>query len=57
VALQNKKVPSTLDEFRAALAEMSRIRNEQVPPRLKDKHTCGHLWREIEVSIFPYSTF
>ncbi|CAG0912336.1 unnamed protein product [Notodromas monacha] len=50
-ALQNKKVPSTLEELKNALAETSRFRNEQIPPRLKDKHTCGHLWREIEKLI------
>ncbi|CAG0880401.1 unnamed protein product [Darwinula stevensoni] len=46
--LQSIDIPHTIPEMRKLMAQTNRFRNEELPPRLKDKHTCGHLWREIE---------
>ncbi|CAG0891815.1 unnamed protein product [Cyprideis torosa] len=46
--LQTRSIPTNPGEIRAQLQETNRFRNEDIPPKLKDKHTCAHLWREIE---------
>lgn len=48
IMLQNHHFPKSLPDIKAVLAECSRFRSEDVPPRLRDKQRIGHLHREIQ---------
>ncbi|XP_035227819.1 dystonin-like, partial [Stegodyphus dumicola] len=48
--LQDRSFPNTLVEMKSLLAECTRFRVEDIPPRLHEKQRLTHLYREIQKS-------
>ncbi|KFM60284.1 Dystonin, partial [Stegodyphus mimosarum] len=48
--LQDRSFPNTLVEMKSLLAECTRFRVEDIPPRLHEKQRLSHLYREIQKS-------
>ncbi|XP_015906702.2 microtubule-actin cross-linking factor 1, isoforms 1/2/3/4 isoform X2 [Parasteatoda tepidariorum] len=47
-SLQDRNFPNTLVEMKSLLADCTRFRVEEVPPRLHEKQRLSHLFREIQ---------
>lgn len=51
--LQERTFPSTLIELKRMLNDLNRFRNEEVPPKQRDKQHLFSIYRELEVRIPP----
>lgn len=49
--LQERTFPSTLIELKRMLNDLNRFRNEEVPPKQRDKQQLYSIYRELEVCI------
>ncbi|KAF8783432.1 Dystonin like protein [Argiope bruennichi] len=47
-SLQDRNFPNTLVEMKSLLADCTRFRVEDIPPRLHEKQRLNHLYREIQ---------
>lgn len=47
-SLQDRNFPNTLVEMKSLLADCTRFRVEDIPPRLHDKQRLNHIYREIQ---------
>jgi len=49
--MSDRNFPSTLIEMKKLAAESTRFRNEELPPRHRDKQHLVHLYKELQVRI------
>lgn len=47
--MQDRHFPNTLIEMKKLANESVRFRNEEVPPRQRDKQRLQHMYRELQV--------
>lgn len=47
--MSDRNFPSTLIEMKKLAAESTRFRNEELPPRHRDKQHLVHLYKELQV--------
>lgn len=47
--MSDRNFPSTLIEMKKIAAESTRFRNEELPPRHRDKQHLVHLYKELQV--------
>lgn len=48
--MSDRNFPSTLIEMKKLAAESTRFRNEELPPRHRDKQHLVHLYKELQVN-------
>lgn len=49
--MQDRHFPNTLIEMKKLANESVRFRNEEVPPRQRDKQRLQHMYRELQVRL------
>ncbi|GFW43677.1 hypothetical protein TNCV_4770261 [Trichonephila clavipes] len=55
-SLQDRNFPNTLVEMKSLLADCTRFRVEDIPPRLHDKQRLNHIYREIQKIYRDFSS-
>lgn len=50
--MSDRNFPATLIEMKKLASDSTRFRNEELPPRHRDKQHLVHLYKELQVIIY-----
>jgi dystonin len=56
ILLQERTFPPTLIELKRLLNDLNRFRQEEVPPRQRDKQKLFTIFKDVEVSVLNLHT-